>query len=169
MAGVVGYASGQVGRKVGDGECTRLVEAALTQAGMKTTANYGVTGRQADYKWGRVVTIHEAKPGDVIQFRNHTMVVTTRNYDTGKMVKETHSRPHHTAVITSKGVRGGEGSIPRTPTYYSFSILEQNHAGKKWVAKNTVQFERSVVQSANGDEVTTESYGEYWIYRPEPK
>ena len=96
-------------------------------------------------------------------------MIRTRNYDTGKDLTGVHNRPHHTAVIANKGVRGGEGSFPRTPTYFAFSIVEQNFDGKKSVIKSTVQFERSVIQLDNGDEVTTESYGEFWINCPDPK
>jgi hypothetical protein len=163
MSSVVGYASSQVGQKVGDGECTRLAERALEAAGKKTTKDFGVVGNTADYVWGTLVDIYSAMPGDIVQFRGHTLRVETTTETGGGDIK-THKRPHHTAVITSKSSR--EDDYGRK--YFMFSILEQNQSGKRFVHKNKIQFQKSQEKLSNG-EVTTESNGQYWIYRPVSK
>ncbi|MDX1978808.1 MAG: hypothetical protein SFV51_00965 [Bryobacteraceae bacterium] len=167
MAGIVGYASLKMGDKVGDGQCVRLVEAALTQAGKKTTKDLGISGHTADYVWGTLVASHSSGsldavlPGDIVQFRDHVMTVTTSKKNGGSAVA-THSRAHHTAIIASKGYR--EDDYNRK--YYLFSIIEQNYKGVKTVVKSKVQFQKSDIKLDNGDEVLTESNGSFWIYRP---
>lgn len=161
MSEIVGYAVGKVGQKVGDGECTRLVEKALNKAGKKVTKDFGVVGRKEDYVWGLQITLNDAHPGDIIQFRNHVMAVTVRRADGGS-VETTHARPHHTAIIASKNWR--EDSKKRQ--YYQISLLEQNQGGKKYVFKNTVQLENSLTVLDNGDEIEVYVSGEYFIYRP---
>jgi len=163
MAGIVSYASLQMGEKIGDGECTRLVEAALVQAGKKTTRDFGVVGNTKDYVWGTPVTIHTAVPGDIIQFRNHIMSITTKKKDhDGSGVTVENKRAHHTAIIANKGWRMDDYNRE----YFVFSIIEQNHPARTRTVKSHVQFQKSDVTAANGDEILTESTGEYWIYRP---
>lgn len=169
MAGIVTYASSKMKQRVGDGECVRLVEAALSQAGKKTTRDYDVLGNSADYVWGNLVasdssmTLDVVLPGDIVQFRNHVMTVNvTTGNGGGSIVK--HRRPHHTAIIASKGIR--QDDYHRR--YYQFSILEQNQDGKKYVIKSKVQFQKSDV-TAGGEEILTESSGSFWIYRPVTK
>lgn len=165
MSSVMAYANSQVGRKVGDGECTRLAEQALKSAGMKTTNDFGVTGKTADYVWGMLVSEDDAKPGDILQFRDHVMTVTTVKDEGGQKTK-TYNRGHHTAIIASKNFRTDDwGRV-----YFSYSILEQHTSGKYYVHKDVIQLRKSVVKNdTTGEEITTESYGKVLIYRPVAK
>ena len=70
---VLAFCKAQMNQKVGSGQCTALAEAALLSAGCKTTADFGVTGNDADYVWGtRIFKFKNIMAGDIIQFRNVT-------------------------------------------------------------------------------------------------
>ena len=166
MSGIVSYAVSQIGKRVGDGECVRLVEEALTQAGKKTTTDFGVVGNHADYVWGRSIKIEVALPGDIIQFRNHVMTVTVRR-NSGGMTETTYRRPHHTAILTNKGWREDSKTPPRQ--YWELSILEQNQANRRYVIKSTLQLQNSWTLLPNNDEVEVYVSGTYFIYRPVDK
>jgi len=166
MPGVVSFAVSKMGERVGDGECTTLVEQALTQAGKMTTTDFGIVGPDTDYVWGTSVTLDASKPGDIIQFRNHVMTVTTK-WAKGGQQEVSHRRPHHTAIITSKSWR--EDSKPHPTVYWEFSIIEQNHANVKRVIKSRVQFQNTWVLLKNNDEIDVHVSGSFVIYRPEDK
>lgn len=59
---------------MGNGDCWELADQALRNSGAASSAT---TGRQDDYVWGDLVPLHQLIPGDILQFRNHVMVVTT--------------------------------------------------------------------------------------------
>lgn len=166
VPGVISFAVSKMGEKVGDGQCTTLVEQALIQAGKLTTTDFGVVGTQADYVWGTPVTLNASLPGDIIQFRDHVITVTVKRAK-GGMQETTHQRLHHTAILTSKGWR--EDS--RTPArgYWELSILEQNHANKKRVIKSRIQLQSSWILLPNDDEIDTHVSGQFTIFRPEDR
>jgi uncharacterized protein YkwD len=109
------------GKKVGDGECTALVEHAFRFAGARRFPPYGLNG---DYVWGKLVATvrpHEVpldkiEPGDILQFRDVKFEFETKTGAT-----ETLAAPHHTAVVVAVQDRGRV-----------LSVLEQN-AGAKGV------------------------------------
>lgn len=71
---VLTFAQSKLGQKVGDGGCTRLIEAALEAAGAKPGANFNSPGF---YSWGRLVGAGEAMlAGDIIQFAPGTKFQT---------------------------------------------------------------------------------------------
>ncbi len=71
---VLGFAQGALGTKVGDGGCTRLVEAALEAAGAQPGSNFNSPGY---YVWGRLLNAGEARTaGDIIQFSPGTRFAT---------------------------------------------------------------------------------------------
>lgn len=72
------WAAGRIGRKVGRGECWDLAEAALEQAGARTSNDLGPVGDDADYVWGDAIDIKDVQAGDILQFRNFD--VTTTNH-----------------------------------------------------------------------------------------
>lgn len=164
MASVIAHANEKIGQRVGDGECTRVAEYALKQAGMKTTSDYGVTGgRGVDYVWGTNILADNALPGDILQFRNHVMVVTRRRPDGTLIESRDYRRGHHTAILASKNVRyQGERR------YFSYSILEQHCCGKSVVHKGVIQVVNSEVSTSTED-ITTEVFGTVQFYRPVPK
>ena len=151
---IVTFAEAAVGQKVGGGECTDLADAAYAAAGAESEYNLGPTGPDADYVWGTLVsTVTTAShslagvlPGDVIQFRDVTLVHTT-TYPNGSWYTTTQTAEHHTAIVES--VSGS--------TIY---VLEQNVG-----SANTPDSVRQTVQhgSYNLDDLQS---GTMWIYQP---
>ena len=78
MSNIVTWAVSKMHSRIGGGECARLAEAGLIQAGMKTTTDFGVVGNNADCVWGDPISLEVAKSGDIIPFRNHVMSVETK-------------------------------------------------------------------------------------------
>lgn len=112
-AQIVQFGAGRVGQTVGDGECFALAELALRSAGARSAANYGAVTPGANYVWGRAVTIGQLRAGDVIQFRNYSVTVTTVTKITqpdGSWTQNTETqtmtRPHHTAIASDVGRNG---------------------------------------------------------------
>jgi len=121
---VVEFATQNIGKKVGDGECFDLADKALTQAGGKTASDYGKVTSNADYVWGDLVATAMAQAGDILQFRDYKLKITnasetkvTLGKDTileySSTDEKTLSRPHHTAIVTKGDAKALE-------------ILEQN-------------------------------------------
>src|SRR5262245_19398523 len=134
------FAHGMLGKKVGDGECATLAVRALRAAGAKTTADFRVVGPGRDYVWGRLVkSLADAKPGDVLQYRNFKITTTTRTADGVWMSNVFY--PQHTAIVSANL---GKGKL---------KVLEQNAEGKKLVQENEVDL---------GGKLE----GKVWLYRP---
>jgi hypothetical protein len=92
---ILDFARENVGKQVGDGECSTLAYEALKSAGARRYP----WERSGDFLWGRsVATFREAMPGDVVQFRNAV-------FDGKRWVTKTrwvswhYEYPHHTAVV----------------------------------------------------------------------
>jgi hypothetical protein len=103
---VVAYVATLQGRQVGDGECFALADNALASAGARSAASYGEISPDADYVWGRPVSLSQLQPGDVLQFRNFRIVkrITTLQQTPDAQVVRSESedieeRDHHTAVV----------------------------------------------------------------------
>lgn len=136
------YATGNIGTQIGDGECFTLADRALRRAGARSAAHYGTVTANADYVWGRQVSLRELVPGDVIQFRNYRVTITTvttvRTQTGGggwsentQTESRTDSRPHHTAIVDNVRAHG------------SVAVLEQNvgsGSGRRKVQRNTLYF-----------------------------
>ena len=123
---VIQWAGGQVGKRIGAGECWDLADKALRQAGARSSADFGPMGADADYVWGTEVALKDALPGDILQYRDYVMTTTTITEvmfadDSGwtSDTEQTVERPHHTAILQKNP---GNGAI---------TVLEQNHLGNK--------------------------------------
>lgn len=150
---VVKFARGQLGRKVGDGQCANLAVIALKTAGAKDTHDFGISGLDRDYRWGTLIEKHEdAQPGDIVQFRKVKIVIKTEiKTDKGTLTRvETHQYPHHTSIIARNLGKG------------KFKVLEQNAGPFKSVVERQKVQENDLVLSH-----VTE--GKVWIYRPVKK
>ena len=151
---VVGFAEAHLGQEVGQGQCTDLVEAAYAAAGAVPESQLGPTGSNADYVWGTLVTtvttashsLAGVLPGDVIQFRDVTLVHTT-TYPNGSWSSTTQTAEHHTAIVES--VSGS-----------TITVLEQN-AGSSSTPDST----RYTVQHGTYNLSDLQS-GTMWIYQP---
>ena len=130
---VVIWASGQVGKSIGAGECWDLADRALAQAGAGGSADFGPTGDDADYVWGTEVNdLKDAQPGDILQYRDYLMTTKTTvdvtfddqsGYESWS--EATDGRPHHTAIIATMP---GNGAL---------TVLEQNHRGNHETVRRT--------------------------------
>src|SRR5205823_13882876 len=62
---VVIWAQGQLGKKIGKGECWDLAEQALKQAGAQTSNHLGPVEQDSDYIWGDSIDIKDVIPGEI--------------------------------------------------------------------------------------------------------
>ncbi|HEV2319667.1 MAG TPA: hypothetical protein VGV18_07955 [Verrucomicrobiae bacterium] len=159
-ANVVQFARQRTGQKVGDGECFALADQALRSAGAKSAADFGAITPNGDYKWSsQQVSPTDAKPGDIIQFRNFRVVIKTVHAD-GSWEERSEERPHHTAVVVSND---GSGNL---------TVLEQNVSigGSAGQAQKTVRQNKIVTTAgshkAGADNVTVTVTGRIVVYRP---
>lgn len=140
---VAQFAAQRFGHTVGDGECFALADLALRSINVKSASDFGTISANADYVWGREVTIGQAQAGDVIQFRNFGFTETTRTDITRpdgstEWTEETRSesRPHHTAIVASVGDNG------------QLMVYEQNVGGQRQVLLNQLLFSADTIRSA---------------------
>lgn len=171
------FATGNIGTQVGNGECFTLADRALRQAGARSAADYGTITADADYQWGSAVSLRELLPGDIIQFRDYRVTittVTTVRTETGgggwsentETDTQTRSRPHHTAIADNVQAQG------------VVTVLEQNvgtGSGRRKTQRNTLYFTTYSAPprvTRRGRTTTTvrrrvEVRGTFWFYRPQ--
>jgi hypothetical protein len=168
-AQVFTFAQGNIGKQVGDGQCTSLVAAAVASAGGKPFSSLGPTGPDADYVWGEALTTITTsagwpaaiQQGDIIQFRNVqlTMQVVTVHPDGGtSTTTSTQSFLHHSAIVS--GIRGN-----------LIDVLQQNVNGNLTDQPGTIWAKSyTVTASLPGGGTITTTYtfngGTMWVYRP---
>ena len=154
-AAVAKFAKAKLGEKVGDGECATLVAQALEAAGAKTTGDYGVSGDDADYVWGTPVeNPADAKPGDIVQYRDAVFVSkTTRKLPDGgtRTTTATRTVAHHTSIVAANL---GDGRL---------KLYEQNVG-----PADATDEARKVVQE-NALNLGDKSAGKVWVYQPVKK
>ena len=120
------WASGQVGKQIGAGECWDLANKALLQAGAGTSSDFGPMGPDDDYIWGDEIALKDVLPGDILQYRDYEMTTTTTtdvtfSDDSGwtDAPYVTVGHPHHTSIVSTNPGTG------------AFTVLEQNDKGHK--------------------------------------
>jgi hypothetical protein len=151
---VLAFCKEHKGKRVGNGECTTLVVAALQSAGGQTHGrrNPDATDEPADgFNWGERVfvlerqagpfkttgRIQDVRPGDIIQFRATLLSGPDGNFGTYTM------RSHrHTAVVAQLDDSGT-----------ALKIFHQNSNGYKKVTARWIQ-------------LTDLQQGRFDIYRP---
>jgi len=151
---VVTFARDRIGRSTGSGECFDLVDQALRNAGAKTAADFGTVTPNADYVWGNPVSLAEARPGDIIQFRNYRYdrtMKTDSSTDT-----DFQERPHHTAIVERID---GDGAI---------TVLEQN-VPEGSAGQRTQLFFSNVNTNTSGRRTTISVHGRVRFYRPQAR
>ena len=100
------WAQGQLGKKVGQGECWDFAEQALAQAGAQTSTDLGPVGDDIDYIWGDLRNdAKDIQAGDILQLRDWVVTTTTTtdytypdNSTDEDIDTQTLTRPHHTAI-----------------------------------------------------------------------
>lgn len=148
---VVQFAVSQLGQVVPNGECFALVDRALRTAGARSAADYGPVTGDVDYVWGQPVTLDQARPGDILQFRNFSSTVAS---DTGSEQEETtEERRHHSAILERNR---GEGE---------FAVLEQN-APLHSPVHRTLLCMRGGHWEYPDETINVTVTGQFWIYRP---
>ena len=151
---VVNFARGKLGQRLGSGECFDLADQALRNASAKSAADFGSLAKDADYVWGASVSPSDARPGDIIQFRDYrydrTIETSTREDS------DFQERPHHTAIV--ERVDGG-GAI---------TVLEQN-APDGSSGKRSQLFFSDVSTTTGGKKTTIKVQGTFKFYRPQPR
>ncbi len=98
-ARVLRFAQDQLGRKVGDGQCTSLAVEAYQHAGASLSRPFEPDG---DFVWGEFVEkAPDVLPGDVLQFRDAVFKSRQRRTVRGRATIEIreHVFPHHTAIV----------------------------------------------------------------------
>lgn len=136
---IVAFCKEHRGKRVGNGECTTLVTAALLSAGAKPHG-WGDNRRQppkrGEFNWGELVYTLERKgedlkwtgkfddvrPGDIIQYRN---VLIAGYTDVGTYTEQAQ---HHSAIIFS--VDKEEGIL---------KLYHQNYNGRKAVTTDRLK------------------------------
>jgi hypothetical protein len=126
---IASYAKAQIGKQVGGGECTDLVEAAMRS--VKADRQRQDNPDKDDYVWGDLVLrvepaglkdgkFADIQPGDLVQFRDAKLIHREGRTTT------TYTFEHHSAVIE----RATAGNIV---------ILHQNYSGKRDVSELTLK------------------------------
>ena len=156
---VMTFATQRMGTQHDDGQCFTLVDHALKKAGAKSAADFGKVTEDADYVWGKAVKLSDAKPGDLIQFRDYSYqrtIKTTNSDGSWSEADDKEGRPHHTAIVEQVN---GDGSLV---------VLEQNaHKGDP-VARNTLFFKSGTTESGN-TKTTITVQGTVRFYRPQAR
>jgi hypothetical protein len=149
------------GKQKGGVDCFALVDQLLKSLSAKTAADFGEVTVDADYVWGTAVALDSVQPGDILQFRDHTVVTRTEALGPTRWAmteEQTQHRPHHTAVVIE--VISGGGVV----------VVEQN------VKPDKKKIRRNVIDGlAEGEETRYISNklkkiikvtGKAWAYRP---
>jgi hypothetical protein len=106
-AKVAAFARSKIGEKVGDGDCSTLVQEAMRDAGAKVLLSPAADG---EYLWGEPLkSLKDARPGDVLQFEKVKFSGQRRKLgDDGfpVLIFTRTSLPHHSAIVTAVGPKG---------------------------------------------------------------
>lgn len=148
-ARVLEFARDQIGRKVGDGECTSLALEAFREVGARRFPPYGP---EADYVWGEYIEEPgDVRPGDVLQFRDAVFKGRRQRVERGRVVVDFWERhfPHHTAIVDEVRDRGRVIVILHQNT----GSGDMSEEERKAVRRDTLRM--SEMQG-----------GEIWAYRP---
>jgi hypothetical protein len=163
---VVAYVSTLQGRQVGDGECFDLADTALTANGLRSAAAYGEITPDADYVWGRPISLSQVQPGDVLQFRNFHIVkrmTTTMQGPGGQLSRseseEEEERDHHTAIVERNF--GDSISIYEQNVEPAGRVVQRNRIA---IASHTENETNEAEASQTFTQISVE--GEVYAYRP---
>jgi hypothetical protein len=152
-----------------DDKCFVLVDDALQGAGAKTARDFAPDGRigpNDNYVWGDPVELDKIQPGDVLQFRNHKVVVRADVQNENGMWREQSTsgpyvRPHHCAIVVEVKADG------------TVVVAEQNvkpHADK--VSRNEIarlEAGEETRRVSREQRLVIKVEGQVWAFRPVAK
>ncbi|WP_128564302.1 hypothetical protein [Methylobacterium crusticola] len=182
---VVNWTKGNLGTKIGRGECWDLGEQALKNAGAQTSNDLGPVGEDTDYIWGdSIPSVKDVRPGDILQIRDHvitTITVTKYVFTDGTSLEETREhtaqRGHHTAIVSSSPDSNGVISTyeqhvkPRGDVVQSLRLntrsIDPVTTTSKGQYKNPTT--KKLEQAKITKTVTVTVTGKIWPYRPKSK
>jgi hypothetical protein len=182
---VVQWASGQLNKQVGKGECWDLAEQALKHAGAETSVDLGPVEDDSDYVWGDEIDhVKDIEPGDILQFRDYEVTTTTETEYTfpdgsggTEVTTETAERGHHTAIANGKLDANGvvktfeqhvkpSGKVVQNKILYTRDVPpKETHT----VVKRTNPDTKKVDTAKVTKKVTVTVSGTIWVYKPKPK
>ncbi len=156
---MVGQRAVRGSRRSGGFGCFALVNKVLKSVSAKTAADFGRITPNGDYVWGTPVNLGSVKPGDVLQFSNHVILVRT-DYADGSMEERSYSRGHHSAVVVEVQKDGSvyvvEQNVRPKPRRITRNLLVRLPKGKE-------------TRRSDGKKVTITVTGTVKAYRPVPK
>jgi hypothetical protein len=145
-AKLLAYAKANIGKKIGDGECTTLVNTGYQAVGARRDPPFGPN---VDYIWGTPIRDRtKVLPGDVIQFRD--AVFKTQKKSGNTITIYTFRLPHHTAIVSEARNSGA-----------AFVILNQNSSDSTMGAAADLKVKSSFIKMAD-----LQTGGKLWFYRP---
>ncbi len=159
---IIDYVRYQENNKVGKkGECWDLAEEALKKTGAKTSRDFGKITHTADYIWGTVITLEQAMPGDIIQFKNFS-TIHKKIKEGGSGIQTTTETPHHTAIVyriidRDKGI---------------MEVYEQNANEVRFVTKGKYYFKNIKFDNIEGGDKISHDIklsGQAKFYHPQLK
>lgn len=152
---VLDFCRSHLGQKVGNGQCSVLVDMALRSSGALPLGSFGgAVTDDGDYVWGRSITLNQLEPGDVLQFRNFRYHLREDRFD-GSWYEWNEDFPHHSAVVVSYD---GNGKV---------TIIEQNAPAGGPVKTEQIPLTSHTERTALAN-VTVKVSGQVWFYRPVP-
>jgi len=182
---VLVWAQGQLGKRIGKGECWDLAERALDHAGAQTSNDLGPVEEDTDYVWGDPVDdVKDVEPGFILQLRDHVVTTITHTkytFSDGSWEESTNTetieRPHHTAIVSGKldasgAVRtleqnvepGGKVVQNKTLNTRDVAAVTKTSMGQH-MNPNTKKMQRATVTRT----VTVTVTGSIWVYKPKGK
>jgi hypothetical protein len=173
---------------VGSGECYDYADQVLKDADAKSAPDFGkVTKSEKDnYKWGTPIGLKDVKPGDILQFRDHKVVIETKKKvtktfpDGHKVTTEEKSsqelkRGQHTAVVLANNGDGtmtvAEQHVLDHSTGKLSTTVRKNTLNTQDVpaTKKTKTTHQGNVKIEEETTVTISVKGNIWPYRPQQK
>tara|TARA_B100001123_G_scaffold377453_1_gene444944 strand:- start:140 stop:676 length:537 start_codon:yes stop_codon:yes gene_type:complete len=137
---IVKFCRDNIGKQVGNGQCTEVARYALKSAGAKSRQKNPDFPAKGDYVWGKSIACLETtgrglketgnrrdiQPGDIIQFRD----VRIKGRKPGGRGYYTKSFKHHTAVVSEVENRGRV-----------VKVYHQNTGGRKLVVEHSLNLD----------------------------
>lgn len=118
-------------------DCFALVDSLLRGLGAQTAEDGTVAVTEtADYDWGDPIKLGEVQVGDILQFKNHLIDVSSWTLSAGKWYEtkgQEYTRPHHTAIVTAVNADGSylvvEQNVKPNPAKVSGSVIMRLASG----------------------------------------